>query len=187
MSSCYCSQWRGISLGLLSSSSPCPLCSLAFPHLPVPFSILHCSCLTQIHMTLTGYHSPAALQKADASFKRCHFLFLPSLNDSLCRPRCRSLGCSSAPCLPTSSAQGFHSHCCRHPLCFRLCMTVAPSRKCNYTLSKKGMWKLALVWKGECQNMQNMYFEFFSPLAPIYFSPAFSCSARCEVTCLMTP
>jgi len=65
--------------------------------------------------------------------------------------------------------------------------TVAPSRKCNHTLSKKGMWKLALVWKGECQNMQNMYFEFFSPLAPIYFSPAFSCSARSEVTCLMTP
>lgn len=173
MSSCYCSQWRGISLGLLSSSSPCPLCSLAFPHLPVPFSILHCSCLTQIHMTLTGYHSPAALQKADASFKRCHFLFLPSLNDSLCRPRCRSLGCSSAPCLPTSSAQGFHSHCCRHPLCFRLCLTRLWPHQENVTILclKRVCGNLHLYGKENARICKICILNSFLPLPPSTFLP----------------
>lgn len=46
-----------------------PICPSHYPSFIVP-------AWPRSTWLLTSYHSPAALQKADASFKRCHFLFI---------------------------------------------------------------------------------------------------------------
>lgn len=88
----------------LSSSSAFPLCCLGFLHLPVLFFLLSI-CMTQIHMALTEYHLPAALQKADAFLKTCHLLFLPTLNYGCLRP---SWGGLTRCCVLVSAAVSLH-------------------------------------------------------------------------------